>query len=90
MRIISWATATIAFPLPPLTGDPLVDPTESGIVETCIMSRLNHQGSYALVPSAYASDASRLSRLMDSGRKARPGGDLLVIAESVYVSDLSY
>jgi len=70
------------------TGDPLVGPLESGIVETCIMSRLNHQGSYALVPSAYASDTSLLSRLTDSRRQTRPGGDLLVIAEPVYVSDL--
>ena len=70
------------------TGDLLVGSIESGVVATGIMSRLNHQGSYALVPSAYASDVSRLSRLTDSRRQACPGGDLLVIAEPVYVADL--
>ena len=68
----------------------IIEPFESRIVLASIMSALDQKPGYFLVPSAYASDASRPSRLVDSGRKARPGGDPLVVAESVYVADLSY
>ena len=74
--------------VPPL-GISIVEPFESSIVETGIMSTLNQKSRYALVPLTHTSDVNPLPRLTDSRRQTRPGGDLLVTAEPVYVSDLS-
>ena len=70
-------------------GVSLVEPFEPSIEATGSMSTLDHHGGHALVPWArYAPDANLLSGLTDPRRQGCPGGDLLIIAEPVYVADL--